>query len=244
MNIKIAVCDDEQDQTKYLTRLCREWAEKEGITVEILPFPSAESYLFYNCEDKSTDILLLDIEMPGMSGMELAQKLRYDKDNVQIVFITGYSDFIAEGYDVSALHYLIKPINEKKFYQVLSQAVALISKKKTSILFSSEGTVLRLFEEDIYYFEASGHGTIAYTSKGHMSVSESISCIANKLSGAFIQCHRSYIVNLSKISYISKTIVNLDDNIQIPLARGKYSFVNQSFLGFHMKRSGDGCGLF
>ena len=74
-------------------------------------FPSAESFLFDYAEQKNYDFLLLDIEMPSMNGVELAQKIRQENNAVQIIFITGYSDFMAEGYEVSALHYLMKPVS-------------------------------------------------------------------------------------------------------------------------------------
>lgn len=233
MNITIAICDDVDAQVNYLSGLCNKWADMMKITVIIKSFPSSESYLFFTSEDKSTDVLLLDIEMPGMSGMELAKKLRGNGDSVQIIFITGYPDFIAEGYDVAALHYLLKPIDEKKFMEVLSKAAVHIAKDKTVVLLSAEGRVVRLYEEDINYIEASGHGTIAYTTKGQQRLSESISNIAGKLSTAFIPCHRSFIVNLNKVSAISRTGIILDNNREIPLARGKYEAINHSFLIFY-----------
>ena len=82
-------------------------------------FPSAESFLFDYAEQKNYDFLLLDIEMPSMNGVELAQKIRQENNAVQIIFITGYSDFMAEGYEVSALHYLMKPVSFDKLSKVL-----------------------------------------------------------------------------------------------------------------------------
>lgn len=233
MNIKIAVCDDEEEQVKYLLKLCSNWAIKENHTVDLLSFPSSESYLFHACEDKSIDILVLDIEMPGMNGMELAKKLRSSGDQVQIVFVTGYTEYMSDGYDVSALHYLTKPIDEKKFYKVLSQASTNIISKKIPVLLTKEGIMIRLYEEDINYLEASGHGMIVYTDKGQEKVSDSITSIIQKLSDAFIQSHRSYIVNLKKIAYLSKSEIILDDSKRIPIARGKHEAINQSFLSFY-----------
>ncbi len=85
-----------------------------GHTAELLRFPSAEAFLFHYAEDKSCDILLLDVEMGAMNGVELAKRIREENDALQIVFITGYTDYIAEGYDVSALHYLVKPVSREK----------------------------------------------------------------------------------------------------------------------------------
>jgi DNA-binding LytR/AlgR family response regulator len=83
------------------------WSEEKELDCSVKTFSSAESLLFHGCEE--FDILLLDIEMGDMDGVTMARYIRKENAAVQIVFITGYSDYIAEGYEVEALHYLIKP---------------------------------------------------------------------------------------------------------------------------------------
>ncbi|MDE7285047.1 MAG: response regulator, partial [Lachnospiraceae bacterium] len=114
MNYKISVIDDNSADTEYVAALAGRWAESEGHSLRIFTFPSAEAFLFQYEEEQDFDILLLDIEMEEMTGVELAKKVRQGNDAVQIVFITGYPDFIAEGYEVSALHYLMKPVSYEK----------------------------------------------------------------------------------------------------------------------------------
>ena len=96
MRYKIAVCDDMEEDVKYISSAVNQWAEKENIMVDIETFPSAESFLSRYAEQKAFDILLLDIEMPSMNGVELAKRIRKENDAVQIIFITGYTDYIAE----------------------------------------------------------------------------------------------------------------------------------------------------
>ena len=122
MKYKLAVCDDEERQIQYLAALVRDWAEQSGRMVSIRPFFSAEEFLFQYEEEKDYDILLLDIEMGNTNGVELAKRIRQENDAVQIVFITGYPDFIGEGYEVGALHYLLKPVSGEKLNQVLDRA--------------------------------------------------------------------------------------------------------------------------
>ena len=118
-SLNISVCDDERAEITYLTNLTRKWAEIRGISAHFSTFESAESFLFSYEDDKSTNLLLLDIQMKEIDGVELARRIRADNEAMQIIFITGYSDFMAEGYDVSALHYLMKPVNENKLFEVL-----------------------------------------------------------------------------------------------------------------------------
>lgn len=84
--------------------------------VKTSDFSSAEAFLFKYEEDKSFDILLLDIQMKAMDGVELAEKIRENNDGVQIVFITGFTDYFSRGYDLSAFHYLIKPVKKRKVF--------------------------------------------------------------------------------------------------------------------------------
>ena len=95
---KIAICDDSQADAEYIATLVKEWA-KDRI-VKIRTYPSAEAFMFNYAEEKDYDILLLDIEMGKMDGVTMAKAIRQDNESVQIVFITGYSEYIADGYDV------------------------------------------------------------------------------------------------------------------------------------------------
>ena len=104
MNIRVAAVDDNPSDSEYIDGLVKQWAAKNAHTVSISAFPSAEAFLFEREDERAFDILLLDIEMHGMNGVELAKKIRETDEAVQLVFITGFPDFIAEGYDVSALH--------------------------------------------------------------------------------------------------------------------------------------------
>ena len=114
MAYRAAVCDDSAADADYVRGIVAHWAEQRGVALECRTFSSAEQFLFCYAEDKNFDLLLLDVEMPGADGVTLAKMVRQENEAVQIVFITGYSDYIAEGYDVAALHYLMKPVRPEK----------------------------------------------------------------------------------------------------------------------------------
>ena len=117
--MRAAVCDDRAEDAAFVGELLTEWGQARGQAVRWEAFPSAESFLFRYAEDKMFDLLVLDIEMGGMDGVSLAREVRRESEAVQIVFLTGYSDYIAEGYDVAALHYLMKPVDREKLFSVL-----------------------------------------------------------------------------------------------------------------------------
>ena len=126
--MRIAVIDDQPADRDYIAALVSRWAKDRDTAVTAVPFPSAEAFLFDYSEDKNFDILLLDIEMGAINGVELAKTVRAENNAVQMVFITGFPDFIAEGYEVSALHYLMKPVDRDKLFSVLDRAAANLEK--------------------------------------------------------------------------------------------------------------------
>lgn len=119
MAYQIAICDDSDKDAAFVQEILTQWAQDRQIEILARRFPSAESFLFEYEENKEYDILLLDIEMGQMDGVTMAKQVRKDNEAVQIIFITGYSDYIAEGYEVAALHYLMKPVNREKLFTVL-----------------------------------------------------------------------------------------------------------------------------
>ena len=129
MKYKIAICDDSEADRQIVLDMVRHWAAGVGHVVHIDTFTSAENFLFHYAEESDYDILLLDIEMGAMDGVTMAKRVRKDNEAVQIVFITGFDDYISEGYEVSALHYLMKPVRQEKLSAVLNRAAAAMHSK-------------------------------------------------------------------------------------------------------------------
>lgn len=229
MRYKIAICDDMEEDLKYISSAVKKWAEKEDIPVEIETFPSAESFLFRYAEQKAFDILLLDIEMPSMNGIELAKKIRQDNDAVQIIFITGYTDYIAEGYEVSALHYLMKPLSENKLSEVLGRAALKIRKNEKSLFLSVSGEMVRIPIYEIKYLEVQ-QNYVTLHAKSDYTVKKTLGEFERELDERFYRIGRSFIVNLSCINKITKTGVFLSGGSVIPLPRGQYEPLNKAFI--------------
>lgn len=196
-------------------------------------FESAEGFLFDYAEHKDYHILLLDIEMKAINGIELAKQIRADNTLVQIIFITGFPEFIADGYEVSALHYLMKPVSGKKLSEVLKHAVVNLGKTKRKVLFSIDGETVGVTADKIMFVEAFVHSVLISTVDNSFEVKMSISEAERLFGDEFIRCHRSYIVGLKYISCIKKTDVILDNNELVLLSRSTYSKVNQAFISFY-----------
>ncbi|MGN0634725.1 MAG: LytR/AlgR family response regulator transcription factor [Acutalibacteraceae bacterium] len=231
--LHIAVCDDEPIEIEYLTACAQEWARERKTAVKVSSFASAEAFLFQYAEDKSFVILLLDIQMQAMDGIALAEKIRESDSSVQIVFITGFPDHISRGYDVSALHYLLKPVDKEKLFAVLSKASDNLKRTEKCILISVENESFKIHLKDIFFIEAFGHTSCVICENGEYRVKLPISDVAKMLDGSFVQCHRSYIANLEHISGITKTDIVLDNGKRIPVPRRMYNDVNMAFINFY-----------
>jgi DNA-binding LytR/AlgR family response regulator len=166
MNYKIAICDDSVTDRKYITDLVNRWADQTGHSLQTFDFSSAENFMFHYADEKDYDILLLDIEMGGMNGVELAKRIRQDNDTVQMIFITGFPDFIAEGYEVSALHYLMKPVSEEKLFAVMDRAAKNSVKTEKCLLVTLDQTLKRIPMSSIMYAETFAHYVVLATEEG------------------------------------------------------------------------------
>ena len=233
MAFRIALCDDAQQDRAYIRSILASWAENSKQLVHIEEFPSAESFLFRYAEDKAWDILLLDIEMGDMDGVSLAKKIRKDNESVQIVFITGFADYISEGYEVSALHYLMKPVKEEKLFAVFDRAVAAAQKTERVILLPVGGEMLRLPVNQVQYVEAFSHTVAVVTTEETIQVKMPISELETLLGDAVIRCHRSYLVGLKHIARLSKTEVILDNGKALPLSRTAAPLVHKAFISYY-----------
>jgi DNA-binding LytR/AlgR family response regulator len=231
--LNISIVDDENTQTLLLSNLVKQWAYGNNKPISVQTFPSAESFHFAWCQDHSFDILLLDIQMQGMNGVELAKEIRKSDEKLCIIFITGLADYIESGYDVSALHYLLKPVNEGKLFACLDKACSRISIEQPTIVVTSQGQTIRILQREIIFAEASAHYvqllTTACSHEIKMNISELEKMLAKNL---FIRCHRSYIIGIRYISKIGKTDLTLDNGKTIPVSRRLYHEVNQAFINF------------
>ena len=229
MNYKIAICDDSDADRQYISGLVRDWGIHTGYKVQISAFTSAENFLFHYAEKSDYDILLLDIEMGVMDGVTMAKKLRLDNDTVQIVFITGYSDYILEGYEVAALHYLMKPLREDKLFSVLNRAAEKLSKNEKVLNFDVSGEMVRIPIYHIRYADVSGNYVTIHASD-NLTVKMTLGELEKELDDRFFRVSRSAIVNLTQIGRVTKTEIKLNDGAAIPLPRGAYESVNRAII--------------
>ncbi len=232
--MRIAICDDEQAQQLLVEKYLLEWGREHQSSIVTNLFSSGESFLFSWEEDKIYDLLIFDIEMGKMNGMELANEIRRQDEEIPILFITGYDSYMAQGYEVSALHYLLKPVNKEKLFTVLDrlQKNRERNDNEEKLLFQTEEGSLSLPISKIWYVEAYGHQSILYTQDEEYVLKQSISAVEKLFEGKkeMIRCHRSYLVSLQHISAIVKNEIILDNKKRLPVSRNLSKEVNAAFI--------------
>lgn len=229
MSCHIAICDDSAADAAFDRELLTAWAEERREAVEIQVFPSAESFLFRYDEDKDFDILLLDIEMAEMDGVTLARKIRRVSDTVEIVFITGYSDYIAEGYDVAALHYLMKPVSREKFFSVMDRAAEKLRKNQKLLTLDTAEGLVRMPVGELRWAEVRGN-YVTLHGREDCTAKMTLGRLMEELDDRFYRVGRSYAVNLMEIGRVTKTEIRMLSGDAIPLPRGAYEGVNRAII--------------
>lgn len=229
MNYRVAICEDEETERAYLSSLVRSWAEQSGYTMDLTIFDSAESFLFHYAEEKDYDLLLLDIEMGEMDGVSLAKRVRKENETVQILFITGYSEYIADGYEVAALHYLMKPVNRDKLFEVLDRAVQKLRKNERTLTLSLPEETVRVPLYEIRYLDVRQNYTTVHGKRDY-TVKKTLRELEPLLDDRFFRIGRSCILNLLFIQRVTRTDVFLTDGTVLPLPRGMYEPLNRAII--------------
>ena len=229
MAYRVAIVDDREQDAEFGLRILTDWARDRQISVQPEVFPSAEAFLFRYAEEKNWDILLLDIEMGHMDGVTMAKRVRRDNEAVQIIFVTGFSDYISEGYEVAALHYLMKPVNPQKLLTVLDRALEHRRRQERHLNLELSGELVRIPFYDIRYLEVR-QNYVTVHAKTDYTVKRTLGDFEKELDQRFSRVGRSMIVNLRCIQRVTKTEVRLSDGTVLPLPRGAYEPLNRAII--------------
>ena len=227
--VNVAICDDEQVEIEFLSNHVCVWAAGRDIQVRISTYESAESLLFAYEDDKAIDILLLDIQMGGMDGVSLAKKIREGNKEVQIIFVTGYMEYVVDGYDVEALHYLLKPVTNEKLTKILDRAITKLAKNERALFISHSGENTRIPLYEIQYLEVLNNYVTIHANEKYM-VKKTLTELEKELDDNFFRTGRSYIINLKYIKKTVKKEAYMSNGAVIPLSRGLYELLNKAII--------------
>ena len=229
--IDIAICDDEKIIRERITDLIN----KQGADCRIDNFGAGNELLEAG---KHFDMIFLDIQMEGRNGIETARAIReYDRKAV-IVFVTAMKEYVFEAFDVAAFHYLLKPIDEKKFTEVFENATKEIQEQQRAheaqaptLLIKAKNRSHMLKQSEIIFVENRANKVEIHTAKDVLETYYSMSKLEGELGSSFYRCHRGYLVNMAHITEYSNDMIDMSNGEQVYLAKEKY----QEFVKVYMR---------
>jgi len=215
--MRIAICDDSPKDASTLRELCIGAGESNTNTCDV--FSSGNEL----CEAYNTarlyDLVLLDVDMPGLNGIQTGKLIRDIDPNVVIVFITSYPQYALEAFECEAFNYLLKPCTKEKLYDLLTRVQAKLRTHTLYHLIKTKGKTIRIPISDIYYVECLNKHVYYHTASGIYDTVGRIGDAYNALRDLdFVQIHQGYIVNMDKIADFDKQSVTLDNGARVEMS--------------------------
>ena len=217
--LRIGICDDETGARDtlwmQLSKLLREGSEE--VVDDFSSGKSAVNWL--EKHPGEIDLLFLDVEMEGFNGMETARKIREFNENLLIVFVTGYADYVFDGYSVGALDYLMKPVKEDRLAAVLERVREKMYRadEQNFVVRNTEGTY-RFSYKDILYFYSEKRKVTLVTASGEYAFYDKLDAVEERLGEGFVRIHQRYLVSANAVSRIGKTFVEVGE-YTLPVSR-------------------------
>lgn len=216
--IKIGICDDELQYILKIKNIINKLLSEYLINYTIYEYLSGEELL--NNYPKDLDILILDIQMNLINGIETAKEIRKFDENLEIIFMTSFADFMQDGYEVNAYRYLLKPITEEKIIKNILPCIEGVIKKRNNYLtINTKNSVDRIKIDSILYIETDRPNILIHTSDNVYNAKISIYKIEKILKEyGFFRCHNSYIVNLKVVKSMHRNIITINSK-EIPISK-------------------------
>ena len=216
--INIGICEDELHYRVNIKDMLGDILSTYSINYKIYEFSSGEELL--SNYPKDLDILIMDIQMKIINGMDTARKIREFDQNLEIIFMTSFSEFMQEGYEVKAYRYILKPISERKISRNILPCINEIMKKKNNYLtINVKNYVYRIKIDSIVYIETDRPNILIYTNDNKYTTKMSISKIDKILrEHGFFRCHNSYIVNLKLVESMNSNTLKIGEKY-IPISK-------------------------
>ena len=238
--VKIAICDDEEKSVALHERMVRECLQAAGIGCEITTYTQSRNLLYDITDDAFFyDLILLDIEMPGISGMELPQQIKGFLPNVRIIFVTSHTEYAIDAFELSIFRYVPKNNLEAKLSAAVLDAARLIELEAgQEYTIQTASRMEKIPFKDIFYIQRDGKNASIVSSAGISKVRKSLQQVFDELNTPeFIFIDRGYIVNIIQIMKISDSAAVLKNGEQLPISRSHLQEVKQKineFWGAHI----------
>lgn len=239
--VRIAICDDERENVTLHEAIIKDSLQSCGIGYEITTYTYSSNLLADITEDGFFyDLLLLDIEMPGVTGMELAGKIKPFLPNIRVIFITSHMEYAIDAFELSVFRYVPKNDLEKRLKNAVTDAAKLIELETgKEYIVQAAGRMEKIPYKDILYIQRDGGKNSAiYASAGMSKVRKSLQQVYEELAASeFIFIDRGCIVNIIQIMKVADGTAFLKNGETLPISRSHLQEVKQQinrFWGMHI----------
>ena len=233
--MRIAICDDEKNIQELMAKKV------------VMQYPKAEILLFSSGEElllskEKIDILFLDIQMPGMDGMETAAKFRKGNKKVILIFVTALEDYVFRAFDVGAFHYIVKPIDDKKFTEVLHKAVEEVSLRSINrkeseeryVMINNSGIHTKVVLNEIVYAEVFNRKVVIHKIDGEVEYYGRLSDLESLAGDDFFRPHRAYLINFKYVEKYDAATIYLEKGTAL-MAKQKYPEFVKKYLKYNQR---------
>ncbi len=242
MTISIAVCDDEQESLDMIRKELCKAAERLNITIETYPYTDGSEVVDLICNNKEDfDILFLDIDMPNVSGLEVAKKIRDAGSDIVLIFISAHEQYVFESIDYNPFKYIRKnKIKEEMEYSLKRAYKRISSENVKSIVVKTQDGEVRLKHTSIMYFEVYARRMSVFTNDNqqrNLVGRKSIKNLYSELNNEdFIQIHSGCIVNVKYIDEYSGHDITLDNGTKLIVSRSRIKEVKEAISSYWSRR--------
>lgn len=235
--INIAICDDDLQVSNKIEDLL---SQPRYSNFYVDCFASGTDLLRYITSNQNHyNIFLLDIEMPGLSGIATATQIRQTDSSAIIIFITSHKDYVYDVFEVLPFRFIRKPLNIEELEKALDDATTHLNNDNKIFFFHIGHEKFQVFFKDIIYFESKGRKICVYTLHDSWVFYGRIADIMNTLApDCFVQIHGSYIVNLEAITIIRQQQLVLNTQTELPISRSFSKSVREAHMNFLKRRGG------
>lgn len=234
----ISVCDDDEKERKMLTSYLQKAVKKNHLSYRVVAFGSGEELLDFLEKGKACPINFLDIYMNGINGVELADRILQRDKEAAIVFTTTSSEFMAEGFQLGALHYLVKPLLYQNVETALNRCLRYTGRAERYIELSVDREIRRILFSKIVYVEFQNRYCLIHTEDGILKSYLRLADLEEKLTEArFLRCHRSFLVNLDYVSSMSGYNFILADGSSVPVRREERAVMKRKFEDYYFEKA-------
>ena len=219
---QIAVCDDSQQDSALLQNMLDDYEEALNEPMSVKSFPDAEALLGYiSLNSYRPDLLLMDISLPGMSGLEAVRKLRTESFTGEVIFTTASPNYALAAYELDAKQYLMKPLNRQRFFAVLRE---IFQSGRKYLMVRQKRAVRKILLDDILYCETQGKHQVIHTSSEDVRVRITSGAMRRLVPPPrkFTALGAAYILNLDKISILSEDKVIFDGGKVLVLSHRRF----------------------